>query len=247
MKKDPLENERKAERMLSKRWQDKQNDLFLTRRREPWRYFKQQQQETWGFGNYAGNIQNPVTVTWLSQAYDNTAVYPAGNGTVPVAGSFIQLGGVVYAIPGTVASTAGTPPPGGVWVVQAPPTGANTWQVNPNPRFSSFAGNWMNFPVPPVYTEQPDAAWYPGDLQVVSTTPAHYYIPAPGRLILAATFATNFPLVQMNIAGSWTTIFTTSAATCQWFEFDGLSWRIQNPATSTRQTYTMYRIRQSTQ
>jgi hypothetical protein len=242
--KDPLENERKAERILSKRWQDRMNDRHLTKGREPWKGFTQQQQETFGFANYAGNIQNPATVTWLSQAYDNTATYPAGNGTTPVPGSFVQLNGVVYAIPGTVASTPGTPPPGGVWVIQPAPTGANTWQVNPNPRLSSFAGTTNNFPTPPVYTEQQDSAWYPGDAQVISTTASAYYIPAPGHALLAGTFATNFPLVQMNIAGSWTTIFTTIAATCQWLELDGLSWRITNPATSTRQTYTMYRLRQ---
>jgi hypothetical protein len=164
-----------------------------------------------------------------------------------VAGSFVQLNGVVYAIPGTVASTPGTPPPGGVWVIQAAPAGANGWQVNPNPRFSQFAGNWNNFPCPPAYTEQVDSAWYPPDLQVISTTAGAYYYPAPGRLLLTAAFATNFPLVQVNIAGTPTTIYTGTAATCQWFEFDGLSWRITNPATSTRQTYTMYRIRQAPQ
>lgn len=244
--KDPLENERKAELYLSKRWQDKQNDLYLTRGRD-WHIFQEQQQETFGLANYAGNIQNPATVTWLSQAFDNTATYPAGNGTLPVAGSFVQRAGVVYAIPGTVASTPGTGPPGSVWVIQPQPTGGNAWQVNPNPRQSGFAGNWMNFPAPPVYTEQPDAAWYPGDAQVIDTTATDYYIPSPGRLIMVAAFGTNFPLVQMNIAGSWTTIFTTTATTCQWFEFDGLTWRVQNPATSTRQTYTMYRIRQAPQ
>lgn len=245
--KDPLKNERKAERMLSKRWQDRQNDRYLTRGREPWKQFIQQSQETFGLGNYAGNISNPAVVTWLSQAYDNTAVYPAGNGTLPVAGSFVQRAGVVYAIPGTVASTAGTGPPGGVWVIQPQASGGNAWQVNPNPRQTGYAGNWMNFPVPPVYTEYPDSSYAPGDLQVVSTTATDYYIPAPGRMLLVGTFATNFPLIQMNIAGSWTTIFTTVAATVQWFELDGVSWRVQNPATSTRQTYTMYRIRQSIQ
>lgn len=247
MNQDPFENERKAERYLSKRWQDQQNDLYLAGGREPWKTFKQQQQQTYGFANYAANIQNPASVAWLSQAYDSSATYPAGNGTLPVAGSFVQRNGVVYAIPGTVASTPGTGPPGSVWVIQAAPTGANQWQVNPNPRQSGFAGNWNNFPTPALYTEQPDSSYYPGDAQVISTTANDYYIPAPGRLLLVGTFATNFPLVQMNIAGAWTTIFTTVAATCQWLELDGVSWRITNPATSTRQTYTLYRVRQSIQ
>jgi hypothetical protein len=246
MKPDPFENERKAERQLSRRWQDQQNDSYLTRGREPWKAFEQQQQQTFGFAQY-GNVQIPAAATWLSQAYDNTATYPAGNGYIPVAGSFIQLNGVVYAIPGTVASTPGTPPPGGVFVIQPQAVGGNAWQVNPNPRFSAYAGPWLNFPVPPVYTEQPDSSYFPPDTQVISTTANAYYIPAPGRLLMVGTFATNFPLVQVNIAGAWTTVFTTVAATCQWFELDGLSWRITNPATSTRQTYTMYRVRQSIQ
>jgi hypothetical protein len=244
MKRDPLENERKADRQLSKRWQDQQNDRYLTRGR--WRKLEQQQQNAFGFAQ-TGNIQIPASVTWLSQAFDNTATYPAGNGTLPVAGSFVQRQGVVYAIPGTVASTPGTGPPGSVWVIQAAPTGANQWQVNPNARQSTFSGNWMNFPMPPVYTEQVDSSYFPPDLQVVSTTAADYYYPAPGRMLMVGTFATNFPLVQVNIAGTPTTVFTTVAATCQWFEMDGLSWRVQNPATSTRQTYQMFRVRQSIQ
>jgi hypothetical protein len=244
MNTDPLENERRAERQLSKRWQDQQNDLFLARGKEKWAPFRQQQQQSRGFAQY-GATQIPATVTWLSAAFDNTATYAAGNGYIPLPGSFVQVAGSVYAIPGTVASTPGTAPPGGVWVVQPPAPGGNGWQVNPNTRFSSYAQNFLTFQWPPNYVDQPDAAWWPGDSQVIDTTPAHYYIPAPGRLLLVGTFATNFPLVQANIAGTWTTLFTTTAATCQWFEFDGLTWRIQNPATSTRQTYTMYRIKQS--
>lgn len=244
MKRDPLENERRAERQLSKRWQDKQNDLYLARGGERWIQHASQQQEARGFPQY-GAIQIPSTVTWLSQAFDNTATYAAGNGTVPLPASFVQMSGTVYAVPGTVASTPGTPPPGGVWVIQPPALGGNAWQVNPNTRFSSYAQNFLTFQWPPNYTEQIDCAWWPGDSQVIDTTPAHYYIPAPGRLLFVATFATNFPLVQVNIAGSWTTVFTTLAATCQWFEFDGLTWRVQNPGTSTRQTYTMYRVKQS--
>jgi len=242
--KDPLENERRAERQLSRRWQQEQNDRYLARGGEKWAPFMQQQQAARGFPNY-GAIQIPSTVTWLAQAFDNTATYPAGNGTLPVAGSFVQRAGSVYAIPGTVASTPGTGPTGGVWVQQPPALGGNNWQVNPNTRFSSFAQNFLSFQYPPNYTEQVDCAWWPGDLQVVSTTATDYYIPAPGRMLWVAAFATNFPLLQVNIAGSWTTVFTSTAATFQWIELDGLTWRIQNPATSTRQTYTLYRIKQA--
>jgi hypothetical protein len=244
MKQDPLRNERKAEKILSRKWQSQQNDLYLARGKERLAPFMQQQQEARGFPQY-GAIQIPSSVTWLSAAYDNTATYPAGNGSIPVAGSFVQRAGVVYAIPGTVASTPGTGPSGSVWVVQPPALGGNAWQVNPNTRFSSYAQNFLTFQWPPNYTEQIDCAWWPGDTQIISTSATDYYLPAPGRLLFVAGFSTNFPLVQVNIAGSWTTVFTTTAATCQWFEFDGLTWRIQNPATSTRQTYTMYRVKQS--
>ena len=243
MKRDPLENERVAERMLSKRWQDKQNDLYLARQKEKWAPFTQQQQTARGFPQY-GAIQIPSTVTWLSQAYDNTATYPAGNGTLPVAGSFVQLSGVVYAIPGTVASTPGTPPPGGVWVIQPPALGGNGWQVNPNTRFSSYAQNFLTFQWPPNYTEQIDCAWWPGDSQVCSTTAAQYYYPAPGRMLITSASATTFSTIQLNIATVWTTIYTFTASTCQWFEFDGLTWRVLNSGT-TRNTYTMYRVKQA--
>ena len=244
MKRDPLANERAAERKLSKKWQDAQNDLYLARGGDRWIELASQQQEARGFPQY-GAIQIPAACTWLSQAFDNTGVYPAGNGTVPAPGSFVQRAGAVYAIPGTTPSTAGTGPPGSVWVQQPPALGGNAWQVNPNTRFSSYAQNFLTFQWPPNYTEQVDCAWWPPDSQVISTTATDYYIPAPGRMLLYGTFATNFPLVQVNIAGSWTTVFTTIAATCQWLELDGLTWRIQNPATSTRQTYTLLRVKQA--
>jgi hypothetical protein len=236
MKKDPLWNERKAEQMLSKRWQDKQNDIYLARGREKFAPFMQQQQEARGFPQY-GAIQIPATVTWLSQAYDNLATYPAGNGSIPVAGSFVQ-------IPGLSASTPGTPPPGGVWVIQPPALGGNGWQVNPNTRFSSWAQNFLTFQWPPNYVEQIDCAWWPGDSQVCSTTANQYYIPAPGRMLITSAASTTFSTIQVNIAGAWTTVFTFTPTTCQWMECDGMTWRVNNSGT-TRNTYTMYRIKQA--
>jgi hypothetical protein len=214
---------------------------------EVFKTYADQQQHAFGFPFQGAGITIPAAVIWLSQAWDSSAVYPAGDGTYPVPGSFIQWRGAVYAIPGTVASTAGTPPTGGVWVIQPQAPGGNAWNVNPNPRLAKFSNPGGTFPAPPVFTDVVDSYWYPPDSQVISTNASDFYIPGPGRGYLVATFATNFPLLQANLAGTWTTVFTTIAATFQWIEIDGLTWRIQNPATSTRQTYIFYRVRQSVQ
>ena len=211
------------------------------------RLAQQQQQMPFGFSSPSAATTIPATVTWLSPAWYNTATYPVGSGTTPVPGSFVQLSGVVYAIPGTVASTPGTPPPGGVWVIQPPPLGGNGWNVNPMPRLSTFAGPaGPFFPTPPVFTYVVDSYWYPGDLQVMSATAAQYYIPSPGRALVTSASATTFSTLQVNIAGTWTTVYTFTATTCQWFELDGMTWRVLNSGT-TRNTYTLYRIRQSAQ
>lgn len=247
--KEELRALRMADRMTSGRVQKKMADKHLVKGREKelWQSFeRQQQQMPFGFSYVGGGISIPATVTWLSQAWDNTATYPAGVAGYPVAGSFIQLNSVVYAIPGAVASTPGTPPPGGVFVIQPPSPGGNGWNVNPQPRLSTFAQPTSFFPTPPIYTDVVDSYWYPGDLQVMSTTASQRYFPAPGRGYLVSASATTFSTVQINIAGTPTTIFTFTGTTFQWVELDGLTISFLSSGT-TRNTVTTYRIRQSAQ
>lgn len=240
---------RAADRMTSAKHQAKMADKHLTRGRDKalWQSFEQQQQQMpFGFASTGAAISIPATVTWLSQSFDSSATYPAGVGGLPLPGSFVQLNGVVYAIPGLVASTPGTPPPGGVWVIQPPSPGGNGWNVNPQSRLSTWAQPTGFFPAPPTFTDVPDSYWYPGDSQVMATNANQRYYPAPGRGYLVSASATTFSTVQINIAGTPTTIYTFTGTTFTWMELDGMTISFLSSGT-TRNTVTMYRVRQSAQ
>jgi hypothetical protein len=206
---------------------------------------KEQQQQAFGFASGGAGISIPAAVTWLSQAWDNTATYTGGGGVAPAA-SFVQLNGVVYAAPTTNPAGA---PPGSTWVIQAPAPGGNGWNVNPNPKFSStFSQPTSFFPAPPASTvDVVDAYWAPPDLQVLSTTASQRYIPAPGRGFLSSTIVTTASTLQANIAGSWTAVLSLPAGSyLQYLELDGMTWALLSGGT-TRNTYTIYRVRQSVQ
>lgn len=264
-----LVSERDVERLMSRKYQTKmlntessrallsQLDRGIERpvarkfknRYDEQEFFKRyadQQQQAFGFAFTGAGITVPAAVTWLSQSWDNLVAYTAGDGVFPVAASFVQYLGIVYAIPGTVASTAGTPPPGGVWVVQPQSPGGNAWNVNPNPRLTKFSNPGSTFPAPPVFTDVVDSYWYPPDSQVLSTTASNYYIMAPGRGQLVSGAVANPYSLQVNLAGTWTTVFTASATllTFQWIEVDGLAWRFLGAGT-TRNLPIFYRVRQS--
>jgi hypothetical protein len=224
-------------------------DAAMTRGRDQfvWRAFLEQQQEALGFANVGGGITIPSAVTWLSQAWDNTATYAAGTGGVPANSSFVQVNGSVYAAP-NAAPASGTAPPGSTWVLQSPGPGMNAWQVNPNARQSIWANPTQDFPLPPVYTDVVDSAWYAPDQQVASTTLNQWYIPAPGIGFLLAAASTGFPILQYNLAGTWTTAFTFTATTYIPVFLDGLTWRVITAAASAvRQTYQIFRPRMLTQ
>jgi len=252
MKKDQFYDKqmRKVDAIYSTKALRKIEDKLLTKGRDQfiWRTLEMQQQEAFGFANVGGGITIPAAATWLSQAWDNLATYPAGSAGIPATGSFVQLNGVVYAIPGAVASTPGTPPPGGVWVVQNPGPGMNAWQVNPNARMSNFANPTMNFPLPPVATDVVDSAWAIPDSQATSTTNTQFYIPAPGIgfMITAAGAATPGSL-QYNLAGVWTTAVTLAASVTNYTPvfLDGLTWRLL--AGTTRTPWVIFRSRQTIQ
>jgi hypothetical protein len=240
---------RKVDVIYSGKALRKFEDKLLTKGRgnAMWRSFDKQQQEALGFANVAGGITIPAAATWLSQSWDSSATYIAGNGTQALPLSFVQLSGVVYAIPGLVASTPGTPPPGGVWVIQPPGPGMNAWQVNPNAKMSVWANPTLGFPLPPTAAvDVVDSAWAIPDTQVQSTTAAQFYIPAPGIGFMIGTPATTFSSLQFNLAGTWTTAATFTAATYLPVFLDGLTWRILASGT-TRNTMTIYRSRQTIQ
>ena len=240
---------RKVDALHSAKALGKMEDATMTRGRDKfvWQSFLQQQQMmAQGFANVGGGITIPAAQTWLSQAWDNSATYVAGVGGYPLPASFVQLSGVVYAIPGAVASTPGTPPPGGVWVIQPQAPGGNAWQVNPYARQSNWGNPTLDFPLPPVYADVVDSAWYAPDSQVNSATAAQYYIPAPGIGLLLCAQSTNPSSLQYNLAGSWTTAFTFTATTYLPVYLDGLTWRVLNAGT-TRNTYQVFRARMLTQ
>lgn len=204
--------------------------------------FSQQQQTGFSFTGAATTI--PAAVTWWSSAYNAATVYPAGVAGQPLYNSFIQYQGIVYAVPGATPSTAGTPPPGGVWVVQSPPAGANSWNVNPNTRqFSVWAQPTSFFPTwPPGTVDVVDAYWAPPESQVLAAGATNYYIPAPGRGFLST--ATAQGTLQYNLAGTWTAGLALAATTFSWIEVDGLCWRLLSTAT-LNPGITFLRARQS--
>lgn len=253
---------RQVEHILSKPYQDqmwdrhgRQLDRFLSPKRRSigrrapaheqavYKAIESQQQLT-GFSFSGAAITIPAAVTWWSSAYNAATTYPAGVAGQPVYNSFIQYQGVVYAVPGATPSSAGTPPPGGVWVVQNPAPGGNAWNVNPTARlFSSWAQPTGFFPSwPPGTVDVVDAYWAPPDTQVLAAGASNYYIPAPGRGFLST--ATAQGSLQYNLAGSWTTGITLAAGTFSWIEVDGLSWRLLSSAT-LNPGVTFLRTRQS--
>ena len=240
---------RKVDLIYSTKALRKHEDKLLTKGRGDamWRSFEMQQQQSLGFANVGGGITIPAAATWLSQAFDNLATYPAGVGGVPVAGSFVQLNGVVYAIPGAVASTPGTPPPGGVWVVQNPGPGMNAWQVNPNARVSIWVNPTLDFPLPPVATDVADSAWQIPDSQPTSATNTQWYIPAPGIGFMITAAGLTPSSLQYNLAGTWTTAITLTASVTNYIPvmLDGLTWRLL--AGAARTPNVIFRSRMLTQ
>src|SRR5271165_7067358 len=216
-------------------------------RRDEQEFFKAynpQQQEAFGFAFSGAGITIPTAVIWWTSSWAIATTYPAGDGTYALYNSYIQYQGSVYAITGTVASTPGTPPPGGVWVLVAPAVGGNAWNVNPAPRLSKYASPTSFFPQPAVFTDVVDAYWYVPETQSLAAVAANFYIPAPGRGVVQTAVAQG--VLQFNLAGSWTTVWTNTTTTFLWMEFDGLTARWLSTGTINA-ALLYYRIRQSSQ
>ena len=207
------------------------------------RNLERQQQEAFGFAFTGGGLSIPTAVIWWASSWAIATTYPAAVGGQALYNSYIQYQGTIYAIPGTTPSTPGTPPTGGVWVALT--TTAPLWVgANPNPRQSVWANPTTLFPQPAPYTDVVDSYWQVGEVQNLAAIAANFYIPAPGRGVVQTAVAHG--LLQFNIAGSWTTVWTNTATTFIWMEFDGLTARWLSDGTINA-GLNFYRIRQSSQ
>lgn len=215
-----------------------------------WRPFPQQQQlMPWGFRFPGYATQTPAAVIWYATSWNSGTTYPAGNGKLPVYNSFVQYQGIIYAIPGTSASTAGTPPPGGVWVVQQP-TAPQWIGANPSQRQSgAFSIVTGDFPQPaPGSVDQPDATWDFPDTQflAIGSTNNQYYYHAPGIGYLGPASTTAAATLQVNLAGTFTSVGPTLAtsAVWLWYTTDGITCRWFSNNAAAVGTFTYYRVRQ---
>lgn len=160
---------------------------------------------------------------------------------MPITGTGIAPGTTIAAI---VSSTAIT------LSLAATASGAQalTFFIS-DPLQSIWAGgNTTQMPSPPapnIATDAPDCAFNIPDAQVLATTAT--YVPSPGRgLVVCVAGTTTGPTLQYNINGTWTTIFTFTAAatTATYAMFDGVNVRLNNLA-ATSSTFTIYRERSS--
>lgn len=176
----------------------------------------------------------PTASAWTAPSWVAATTYPAGVGGVAVAGSYVQYLGIVYSIPGAVASTPGTPPPGGVWVVSG----------NPDPLQSQFSN--ANFYATPLQTavDVPGCPFYIPDVQSVPITTG-VYIPAPGRGLVTCNGA-GLLQYQIGALGTWVTVFTFSATVGVYVMADGGNVRFAN-TTAGILLFTFYRERSSKQ
>jgi len=211
-----------------------------------WSPFALQQQEAIGFafGYYA--TQTGAASIYYAASFNAATTYPAGNGKLALATSYVQFNGIIYSIPGTVASTPGTPPPGGVWVVAQP--NAPQW-VGANPSYrqsGTFTIPTGDFPQPVAGTVlTPDSTWAIPESQQLAGVVTYRYLPAPG--IGFITSSATFGVIQLNIAGTFTSVsplvtFVAGVSGWNWFCTDGLTLQLLSGATLNNIVY--YRIQQ---
>jgi hypothetical protein len=122
----------------------------------------------------------------------------------------------------------------------SPIPAAQAWQATTNPLQSSYAGAFAGFPQPPTpANDTPDCIFDIPDQQTVANNTT--YAPAPGEGWIYCTTAG--VLFQVNINGTWTTIFTcTTTQTPIWFVSDFVNFRVNNTSGGSA-TVTMIRIR----
>jgi hypothetical protein len=131
----------------------------------------------------------------------------------------------------------------GVGIILGAPTtpipAAQAWAAS-NPTQSSFVGSFAGFNQPPTpANDTQDCTFDIPDAQTLAN--AATYVPPPGEGWVVCTTAS--VLIQLNINGTWTTIFTTTTtATPIWCVFDGANVRINNTSGGSA-TVTMYRLR----
>jgi hypothetical protein len=226
----------------------------LLQEQSAFRGLELQQQEA-GFQFPGGGLTVPAACIYYASSWNIGTTYPAspnapaGGTGYPAVLSYIQYQGTIYAITGSTPSTPGTPPTGGVWVALT--TAAPLWTgANPSRKLSlQWASPAGTFPAPFGAAGVPavdvvDSYWDIPETQNLAAVAANFYIPAPGRGFVVT--ATAQGVLQLNIAGSWTTVFTNTALTFQYIEIDGLTARWLSTGTANT-ALLFYRIRQGSQ
>jgi hypothetical protein len=172
----------------------------------------------------------PTGGLWQALSWSIIPVYPIG--------TYVQYLGITY-VNLTTASTAGTPPPGGVWTVTT---------QNQDPWQSAFAASGFYPQITPALfaLDIPDCAFQSPDIQVLPLTVGVYTM-APGRGLMTCSGA---GFLQFFIgavgAGAWVTVHTFAATGAIYAYADGVNVRWAN-TTGAALTFTFYRERQPTQ
>ena len=226
----------------------------LCQEQSSFRTLERQQQEA-GFQFPGGGLTVPAASIYYASSWNVSTTYPAspnapaGGTGYPAALSFIQYQGSIYAITGSTASTPGTPPTGGVWVAMT--SVAPLWTgANPSRKLSIQWGSPAGtFPAPfgalgVSVVDVADSYWDIPETQNLAALVANFYIPAPGRGFVVT--ATAQGVLQLNLAGTWTTVYTNTATTFQYIEIDGLTARWLSTGTLNA-ALLFYRIRQGSQ
>jgi len=110
----------------------------------------------------------------------------------------------------------------------------------------AYSSNFQGFP-PATATPTPGCAFAIPDQQVIAAS--GLFTPASGRgLMVMGSVATTAPVVQYNLNGTWTTIFTgsTTLTTTVYLMCDGANVRMNNLG-SAAWTFTFYRESSSKQ
>jgi hypothetical protein len=226
---------------------------------QKWRFFKRQQQGTFGFTE-PGLPTIPSAVMWqnvlagLAAAQSGTLTagattctsMTATNGLtvgMGISGTGVVSGTVIAAIVSGTAITLS---------LAATVTGTPTLTFTLNdPNQSIWGGQYasgQSFPAPPgsaIATDTPDCPFNIPDAQVLAA--GALYTPSPGRgVLVVAAGATTAPAVQYNIAGTWTSVLTfpVSSTSSAYIMADGVNVRYNNLA-SANSTFTFYRERSS--
>jgi hypothetical protein len=175
------------------------------------------------------NTSTAVTALTNPPGTANLAVGQPVSGTGIVAGTTIAQIVSITALTLSIAATASGSP-------------SLTFGAY-NPQQSLFAygaGSFYAFP-PATSVPTVGSAFMVPEVEILPTTVT--WIPAPGRGIMTlASGTTTAAVIQYNIAGTWTTVFTgtISATVSLYLMCDGTNVRVNN-LSATATTFTFYR------